>query len=303
VSLLSLRAGSLRLQSLDLIVPEAESPSTDRLAAISIAPGAELTAVDCTVTLATGRPTATAIVVHPPSVAPGRRLRAADVGSAAVVEFRDGMIRSGGAAFSVAGGSRFELNLHDAMVAADGSLLQVAGSVRDPGGSARGPSVTLRLDRVTARVKGGLVHLRTSPEEPEMAAVDIRAARSILSTVTGDHPLLRLEGRDRLEAMRDKIRWEGHNVAYHRVKMYRRDEVVEAGDLPMIYGRDDWTRAFRPTDESPTLADLQFVRQADAAKPAWKLSRDVLRVAPNGAAAGLGPDVDKVPEPPAEEES
>ena len=55
-------------------------------------------------------------------------------------------------------------------------------------------------------IKGGLVHLLTTPEEPEMAAVDIRADDTILSTVTGDHPLFWLEGQEQLGRLRDRIR-------------------------------------------------------------------------------------------------
>jgi serine/threonine-protein kinase len=301
-ALLDLRSGSLRLQGVDLVVAEPDRLPADRLAAIALVPGTELILVDCTVTLAVRRSTATAVVVHPPSVVAGGRSKVADVGTDAVVEIRDSLIRSGGDAVTVAGGCRLELNLHDAMVATEGSLLHASGSVRDATRApARTPSLGLRMDRVSARVKGGIVYLQTTPEEPEMASVDIRAAHSVVSTVTGDHPLFRLEGQDELEPLRDKIRWEGHNVAYHRIKTYRRDEIVQTGGLPRIYDRDDWTRAFRPTDESPMLADLRFQRQVDAMAPAWKLSREDLRLAADSPARSVGPDADKVPDPPADE--
>ena len=134
------------------------------------------------------------------------------------------------------------------------------------------------------------------------SSVDIRAENSILCTVTGDDPLFRIEGQDTLESLRDKIRWEAHKVAYHRIKTYRRDEIVQAGGLPRIYDRDDWTRAFHPTDDSPMLRDLTFRHQADASSPAWKLERNDLRTRSNSTSAPIGPDADKVPEPPADEE-
>jgi serine/threonine-protein kinase len=169
------------------------------------------------------------------------------------------------------------------------------------------PALDVRLDRVAARLKGGLVHSQTTREEPETASVEVRADRSILSTVTGDHPLFRLEGQDRLERLRDKIRWEGHHVAYHRIKIYRRDEIVQVGGLPRIYDRDDWTRAFLPTDDAPTLTDLKFRREPDASEPdasvpAWGVVRDDLRLAAGSTSVPLGPDVDKVPEPPGDDD-
>ena len=129
------------------------------------------------------------------------------------------------------------------------------------------------------------MYLQTTPERPIMASVDIRAEDSILSTVTGDDPLFRLEGQDEIEALRDRIRWEARKVAYHRIKTYRRDEIVQAGGLPRIYDRDDWTRAFRPTDDAPMLTDLKFRHQTDAATPAWKLERDDLSLLPKSTPA------------------
>jgi serine/threonine-protein kinase len=302
-SLLSLRSGSLRLQGLDLVVREPETLPADRLAAIALVPGSDVTLLDCTVTLAVGRSTSAAIVVHAPPPVAGRRSNGAEAGPAALVEIRDALIRSGGNAVTVADGCLLELNLHDAMVATEGSLLHALGSTRDATRQAtQARSLGLRMDRVSARVKGGLVYLQTTPEEPEMASVDIRAAHSILSTVTGDHPLFRLEGQDHLEQLRDKIRWEGQNIAYHRIKTYRRDEIVQARGLPRIYDRDDWTRAFGPKDDSPMLADLKFRRPFDPTAPAWKLAREDLRLAADSKAGSLGPDADKVPEPPADEE-
>jgi serine/threonine-protein kinase len=298
--LLSLRSGSLRLQGLDVVVAKAESLPAERVAAIALVPGTELILEDCTITLAVGRPTATAVAVQRTSGRPGRDT-AGD--AAAIVELRDGFLRSCGDAVTVAGGCRLALKLQNMMVATEGSLLHTLGGARSPANGAEPkPALDVRLDRVAARIKGGLVHSQTTREEPEMAAVEIHVDRSILSTVTGDHPLLRLEGQDRLERLRDKIRWEGHQVAYHRIKIYRRDEIVQVGGLPRIYDRDDWTRAFLPTDDSPMLTDLKFQREPDAAVPAWKVVREDLQLAAGSSSPPLGPDAGKVPEPPADEE-
>jgi serine/threonine-protein kinase len=299
IALLSLRSGSLRLQGLDLLVPEPEGQPVDRLTAIAILPGTEVILDDCTVTLAGRSATAAALAVQPSAVGPGRKRAVDDAAPDAVIQIRDGFLRSGGDAVVVAGGGRLVLKLEDVMVATEGSLLHALGGVRNArAGSSRNPALDVHIDRVSARVKGGLVHLQTTPEEPDMAAVEIRADNSILNTVTGDHPLFRLEGQDPLERLRDKIRWVGHNVAYHHIKTYRRDEIVQAGGLPRIYDRDDWTRAFDPTDDAPMLADLKFRQQADATVPAWRVVRDDLSLAANGTPGPLGPNAEKIPDPP-----
>ncbi len=305
VALMNLRSGSLRLQGLDLVIPEPETRPADRLAAIAVHPGTELILDDCTVTVTIRGSGATAFAVQTAlgGVAPGRK-PAADPGTAeATIRIRDGFIRSGGDAVMVAGGGRLGLTLEDVMVATEGSLVHALGGPRPSGKSApRRPALNLKLERVCARVKGGLAHLQTTPEEPEMAAVDIQADRSILSTVTGDHPLFWLEGQDQIERLRDRIRWVGRQVAYHHIKTYRRDEIVHAGGLPRIFERDDWIRAFEPTDESPFLADFRFRQQADAAVPAWKVVRDDLSLAANSAAGMLGPELARIPDPPPSDE-
>jgi hypothetical protein len=146
------------------------------------------------------------------------------------------------------------------------------------------------------------VHLQTSRDEPEMTAVEVHAEESILNTVAGDHPLFRLEGQEPLERLRDQIRWVGRKVAYHRIKTYCRDEVMKAGGLPRIYDRDDWTRAFEPTDDAPMLGDQTFRQQADAAIPAWKVVRDDLSLAASSTSGAVGPDADKIPDPPPSDE-
>jgi serine/threonine-protein kinase len=299
LALLSLRSGSLRLQGLDLVLSDPEGLPADRLAAIAVLPGTELILDDCTITVAVRAASAAVIAVQPAAISSEPRA-ASDAGVAdAVVEVRDGFLRSGGDAVVVAGGGRLALKLEDVMVATEGSLLHALGGARAAAAGAPGkPALGVRIDRICARVKGGLVHLQTTREEPEPATVDIRADNSILNTVTGDHPLFRLEGQDQLERLRDRIRWIGRKIAYHRIKIYRRDEIVQVGGLPRIYDRDDWKRAFDPTDDAPMLTDLRFRQQADASVPAWKVVRDDLSLASGIAAGSLGPDADKIPDPP-----
>ena len=63
--MVDLRAGFLHLEGIDLVVPDLENLRTDRLAAVGLLPGAELTMTDCTVTLAVNRPGAALVVVQP----------------------------------------------------------------------------------------------------------------------------------------------------------------------------------------------------------------------------------------------
>jgi serine/threonine-protein kinase len=301
--MLKLRAGSLHVQGIDLVVPDHDRARVDRLALAAVFPGTELTMSDCTVTLAVNRPGAALFVAQP--VAAARNSQPADgtTGSSAVIRVRDSLLRSGGEGITVASGRRVDIQLANVLVSTEGSFVHAFGGVR--AGRADAPAVKLRLDQVTALVKGGLLHLDSTPEEPELPFAAVVADSSILSTVNRDEPLLRLDERDQPDDFSNKInkiRWEGRKVAYDRIQTYRRDEIHQTGVSPQIYNRANWTNAFLPTDESPTLGDVKFVREIDPSQAAWKISRDDFRLAPGNAFADTGPDLNAIPRPPAERE-
>jgi hypothetical protein len=296
--LLNLRSGSLRLQGLDILVPDQEMLRADRVAAAGLLPGTELTFADCTLTVAGRRSSSSVFVVQPLGEILDARSPEPQAPRGAIVQLRNSFLRSGGDGVAVASGRQLTLELANVLVGTEGSLVHAFGSLRRT--SLDAPSIRVRLDQVTARVKGGLIHLDSTPDEPELTSVDIRAEDSIMSTAAGDDPLFRLEGQDQLDQLRDKIRWEGRKVAYHRIKTFRRDEIVQTGVQPRIYDRDDWTTAFLPKDESPMLGDVRFLREVDPSRAAWKLSREDLRLAPESPVARLGPDLGRIPAAPAD---
>jgi len=299
IVMLNLRSGSLHLQGIDLVVPDQESLRTDRLAAAGLLPGCELTMTDCTLTVAVNRPGAALFVVQPEIAAPRSPSSGGAADSSAVIRVRDSFLRSGGDGVLVAAGRRLDLDLSNVLASTEASLVRAFGGDRP--GRAESPAVKIRMDQVTARVKGGLVHLDSTPDEPALPFAAIVVENSIVSTANRDDPLFRLDGRDQLDDLGDKIRWEGRKVAYDRIKTYRRDEVVRNGASPRIYNRADWTSAFLPKDELPILGEVKFLRDTDPSQPAWKLDRDDLRLAPQSPVADVGPDVTRIPQPPASE--
>ena len=295
--MIDLRAGLLHLEGIDLVVPDFENLRTDRVAAVGLLPGAELTMTDCTITVAVHRPGAALVVVQPEVANASTPASGGTSGQSAVIHMRDCFIRSGGEGIAVAAGRRVDLELSNVLAATEGSLLHAFGAARP--GRADSPAVKFHLNQVTARIKGGLVHLDSTPEEPELPFASVLAENSILSTANRDDPLLRLDGRDELEELGNKIHWEGRKVAYDRIKTYRRDEVAKIGGIPRIYNRADWTSAFLPKDESPVLGDVSFLRELDPAQAAWKVERDDLRLSPQSPVVDSGPDIGRIPQPPA----
>ena len=96
----------------------------------------------------------------------------------------------------------------------------------------------------------------------------------------------------------DKIHWAGRKVAYDRIQTYRRDEVFQIGGSPKIYNRANWTTAFSPTDESPMVGEVKFLREIDPSVSAWKIDRDDFQLAPVSPNADRGPDLIPIPAAP-----
>lgn len=296
--MLDLRAGALHLQGIDIIVPDLENLRTERLAAAGLLPGAELSMTDCTVTLALNRPGAALFVVQPEVAAAGSPAAGRTSGQSAVIRLRDCFLRSGGEGVAIPSGRRIDLELSNVLAGTEGTLVHAFGGTRP--GRPDSPAVKVHLNQVTARIKGGLVHLDSTPEEPELPFASISAENTILSTANREDPLFRLDGRVQLDDLGNKVQWEGRRVAYDRIKTYRRDEIVQPGGIPRIYNRADWTSAFLPKDDSPTLGDVSFLYEIDQSQTAWNLERDNLRLSPQSPLIEMGPDISRVPQPPAE---
>ncbi len=298
--MLNVRSGSLHVQGIDLVASDQETARADRLAVAGLQPGTELTMTDCTVTLATSRPAAALFVVQPLIAA--RNPQTAEAGSApsAVIRTRDSFLRSGAQGVTVAAGRKVDIQLSNTLVSTEGSLVHAFGEARS--GRADSPAVKVRLEQVTAVVKGGLIHLDAtkSPDEPELPFAFIDAENSILSTADRDVPLFRLDINDQKGEFIDKIHWSGRKVAYDRIQTYRRDEVHQLGVSPKIYNRANWSTAFLPTDESPILGDVKFLKFADPAQAAWKIDRDDFQLSSRSPIADNGPDLSHIPRPPAE---
>ena len=256
---------------------------------------------DCTLTLAANRPGAALFVVQPQIAARNAQPVDGVSSPSAVIRARDSLLRSGGEGAAVATGRKVDIQLTNVLVSTEGSLVHAVGDARS--GRADSPSVKVRLDQVTALVKGGLVHLdgTKNPDEPELPFTAIEAENSILSTANRDVPLFRLDRNDQGDDIIDKIHWAGRKVAYDRIQTYRRDEVHQTAVAPKIYNRADWSTAFLPTDESPILGDVKFVRETDPSHSAWKIDRDDFKLAPGSPIAATGPDLGRIPAPPAGE--
>jgi eukaryotic-like serine/threonine-protein kinase len=204
------------------------------------------------------------------------------------------LLRSGGDLIDVAPGRRLDLELSNLVVATGGSLVHAHGSPRGQ----LGAPIKLNLGQVSARVAGGLILLESAPDEPELPVVDIVARDSVFATTPEGTPLFRVNGQDALTTLLDRIRWEGHGVAYHQIDTYRRDQSAQPGAIPTSYDLQSWQVTVGLREASPIHGDLKFVKEWDTTRPAWTLQGEDLRLSPESRAASSGADLQRIPPAP-----
>ncbi len=292
---LTLISGSLHVEGIDLILPRDDAPRTGGWAAFSVGAGTDLSVSNCTVTIE-GSEAKSAVVVAPP--AEGRGFD--DVEPEApttTIRLKESLFRAGGDLVDVAGDRRIDLQLDDAVVATTRSLLHAHGRSRNL--PAEPLKATLR--RLVARVEGGLVLLEGTADDPELPQTEVVARDSAFTTDGKDTPLIQVEGGDDPEALRDRVRWDGHGVAYQRISHYRRDQTLRPGALPTTFDRESWELAVGRRESAPIHGDAIFAAEWAARRPAWEARPDDLRLRTDGPAqrAGAGPDFLLIPAPPA----
>ena len=293
-AMIELRSGSLQLEGFDVILPRENAPRQGRWAAFSVWPATDLSLTNCTVTVEGDQVASAVVSVEPGDDAGEEGLNAVE-SSASTVRVHDSLIRAGGDFVDVAAGRRLVLEMDNAVAATGGGLVHAHGTPR--GQSAERLSLTLR--QVTARMAGGLVHLDSAPGEPDLPIADVNARYTILATIPKDAPLIRVDGQDPAETMRDRIVWEGQGVGYHQISSYRRDQTTQVGAVPTNYNRSDWTVAAGSREQLPVHGDLKFHREWSPTRPAWTLDREDVRLNKDSPARASGSDLDRIPDPPA----
>jgi serine/threonine-protein kinase len=292
---LTLISGSLHVEGIDLVLPRDEAPRVGGWAAFAVGAGTDLSVSNCTVTIE-GSEAKSAVVVAPP--AEGRGFDDVEPEAPTTnVRLKESLFRGGGDLVDVAGDRRIDLQVDDAVVATTGRLLHAHG--RSRGLPAEPLKATLR--RLVSRTEGGLVLLEGTTDDPELPLTEVVARDSAFTTDGKDTPLVQVEGGDDPEALRDRIRWDGHGVAYQRISQYRRDQTLRPGSMPTTFNLEDWELAVGRRESAPIHADSIFAAEWPSRRPAWDARPDDLRLRPDGPAArsGAGPDTTRIPTPPA----
>lgn len=291
--LFRIRSGSLELQGVDVVLGADEAPPSGRWAAFGIWAGADLNLVGCSVTIEGEFPRSAILAVQASENEVENGVVNSDP-SAASVRMSDSIVRGGGDLADVAAGRRLDLGFTNVVVSVAGSFMHGHGL---PRGQEAEP-IRLSLRQVTARVAGGLVQLESAIGEPELPVADVTVRDSILATSNQGAPMLRVDGQEALDGLQDRIRWEGHAVAYHHIEVYRRDQTAQPGNVPRRFDRPSWEVAVGPAEDAPFHGDLRFVSSWDDSRPAWTLTPDDVRLQSGSPARNAGAELSRIPEPP-----
>jgi hypothetical protein len=305
----------LQLRGIDLVV-DRESVTGSNLsprAALGVEPDATLELVDCSVTI--DGPVDAAVVrlledepVDAPmdpgfGRMPGTLPMPGEVlAFPANLRIVDSLIRSAGNLIDVAPDAQLDELLLSNVVASSGGSLMV-GHGRSPGkgnDEEDEPRLAVSLRRATVVARGGVVRLSSSADQPVLPRVEITARQSILATGPDGGALFRVEGQGALDDLSDRIRIvESREVAYHRIDEYRRDQTAQPGTLPVVLDRDEWTLSLGRTEADAHHGDIGFLSDRGLEGDPWTLKPEDVRLDPDSPAAELGPDLDRIPDPPA----
>ncbi|WP_233579090.1 serine/threonine-protein kinase [Tautonia sociabilis] len=299
------RRGELRLRGVDLVLPAEAAPGSGSWAAFSLAPEATLDLTECTLTVDGPGPSAAVLATAdgpaaaPAGSSPSRPSATGGGAAAAGVRVVDSLIRSAGDVLDVAPGAQADLELSNSVVSCSGSLLLGRGRASWPAGDGTEPRLSLELRRVTAVARGGIVRLDSAADRPLLPVAEVSARESVLATGPGGGALFRVDGQGELGSLGDRIRVvESRDVAYHRVDEYRRDETSRLDLQPMVLDRDEWSLAVGRVEVDPRHGDAGFLNEDGPDTDPRELTPDDVRLDPEGIAAELGPDLDRIPPAP-----
>ncbi|MEW4568591.1 protein kinase [Tautonia sp. JC769] len=313
----------LQLRGIDLVLDGESVVGSDQgpRAAFGLDPDATLELVDCSVTIA-GPADGAAVVrlladrrpespMDPgfsrmPGILPSPKEGRSFPANLRMV---DSLIRSAGDLVDVAPEAQLdELQLSNVVASCGGSLVAGHGRSAGPGlGSGSGPGadapaearLVVSLRRATVVARGGIVRLSSSADQPALPRVELTARQSILATGPDGGALFRVEGQGELDDLSDRIRIvESREVAYHRIDEYRRDQTAQPGTLPVVLDRDEWALSLGRTEADARHGDVGFRSRRGPEADPLTLAPDDVRLDPNGPAANLGPDLNRIPDPP-----
>jgi hypothetical protein len=287
---MTVRSGGLEIQGVDLLLEAAFAPKEGDWSAFEVGSGADLSLSRATVTVA-GRKLKSSVIFVPPSEGELGHEDAGPDPAPAHLRAIDCLLRCGGDVADVSAGRRLDLELTNVVVGSGGSLVHAHGLAR--GQTAEPLRIVLR--QVAARLEGGVAFLESAQGQPELPIVEVIARDVVVATNSEGGPLFRLDGQEELDALRDRVKWDGQGVQYHQIDIYRRDQTARPGTLPQTFDRPSWDVAVAPNDTSPFHGDVRFERPWPSGRSPEDITREDIVLDADGPSSTAGPDPKRIP--------
>jgi hypothetical protein len=216
------------------------------------------------------------------------------------IEFEDCLVRGQGDLVSVRVSRPYRLEVKNALVVLNGSLLNVEGNKREATMPAEG--ATVALDRVTAFVSQNLVLLRATADRPAHVPLRVSSATTCLFASAEENPLLRVDGPDSEQELKRRLTWQGRKNFYSTAGSILVWQPLGMGEMPHKYDRDRWNDLWGPDDDQPRFTrGIRFAGYPSGLKTPLDVVPPDFRIAATDALdpelATRGAELDRLPQP------
>jgi hypothetical protein len=176
------------------------------------------------------------------------------------IRFQDCFVRGRGDMVMVNPSRPFDLEVANALIVLDGSVLHVAGTREDPAQEAKTNQV-VKLANVTSYLTGSLLNLQAKNDKSDIPTVVERTVNNLfVAEEKSKRPLITFKGLDSENQMERLIHWEGKDNTYVNFD----EKMLDCERSPGI-NPDQWLKRDTKVvdDESPTFARGKFEREGD----------------------------------------
>jgi hypothetical protein len=170
-------------------------------------------------------------------------------------------VRGKGRLVAIKGSRPFELDVRNAIVALDSTLIDIEPSTADPSTAGSG---LVHLSRVTAYLGGSLLHFRAAERKADsssagLARTEVTVENSLFAPAGAAEPFVRADRLDSREHAERWFSWRTRNTVYgndrKRVMMEIRPPDVEANPIKTVDG-NAWLELSQ--EETDPFASVTF---------------------------------------------
>jgi serine/threonine protein kinase len=216
------------------------------------------------------------------------------------IEMENCFVRGAGEMVAVRLSRPFQMDIKNALIALNGSLLTVEGN--RPEASFSGDGALITVDRVTAYLAQSLVHLRATPALPMQVPVRVTSATSSVFVAALGAPLLRVDGAQSEDDLKRRLSWQGRRNFYSPTASLLLWQPLHKEEMPHKYGSERWSELWGRGDDLAGFAQSIRFAGAPLLERGWAEAAPgdfrILSTDPPDADWGnRGADLDQMPSP------